>query len=48
MSTIDDTSIDQTFPVAGQDNNSQGFRDNFSTIKNNFTITKRYLKKLKI
>jgi hypothetical protein len=37
MSTIDDTSIDQTFPVAGQDNNSQGFRDNFSTIKNNFT-----------
>ena len=33
MSTIDDTSIDQTFPVAGQDNNSQGFRDNFSTIK---------------
>ena len=43
MSTIDDTSIDQTFPVAGQDNNSQGFRDNFSTIKNNFTITKTHI-----
>ena len=43
MSTIDDTSIDQTFPVAGQDNNSQGFRDNFSTFKNNFTITKTHI-----
>ena len=32
-STIDDTSIDATFPVAGQDNNSQGFRDNFNQIK---------------
>ena len=40
---IDDTSIDSTFPVAGQDNNSQGFRDNFSTIKNNFTITKTHI-----
>ena len=26
--------IDTTFPVAGQDNNSQGFRDNFSNIQN--------------
>ena len=26
-------SIDALFPVAGQDNNSQGFRDNFSYIK---------------
>lgn len=25
--------IDQTFPIAGQDNNTQGFRDNFSAIK---------------
>ena len=40
---IDDTSIDSTFPVAGQDNNSQGFRDNFSTIKSNFTITKTHI-----
>ena len=39
-STIDDTSIDATFPVAGQDNNSQGFRDNFNTIKTNFVAAK--------
>ena len=29
--------IDGTFPKAGQDNTSQGFRDNFSATKNNFT-----------
>jgi hypothetical protein len=29
--------IDSSFPVAGQDNSSQGFRDNFTAIKNNFT-----------
>ena len=40
MSTIDSTSIDATYPVAGQDNNSQGFRDNFSTIKTNFATAK--------
>jgi len=28
--------IDGTYPVAGQDNSSQGFRDNFTNIKNNF------------
>ena len=32
--------IDGTFPVAGQDNSSQGFRDNFTAIKNNFTAAK--------
>jgi len=32
--------IDGTYPKAGQDNSSQGFRDNFSAIKNNFTETK--------
>ena len=26
--------IDETYPVAGQDNNTQGFRDNFNYIKN--------------
>lgn len=30
--------IDGTFPVAGQDNSSQGFRDNFTNTKNNFEI----------
>jgi hypothetical protein len=29
--------IDASFPVAGQDNSSQGFRDNFAAIKINFT-----------
>ena len=29
--------IDATYPVAGQDNNSQGFRDNFNIIKNAFS-----------
>ena len=29
--------IDGTYPKAGQDNSSQGFRDNFTEIKNNFT-----------
>ena len=31
------TNIDATFPVAGQDNDSQGFRDNFSQIKTQLT-----------
>ena len=29
--------IDGTYPKAGQDNSSQGFRDNFNAIKTNFT-----------
>ena len=29
--------IDGTYPKAGQDNSSQGFRDNFGAIKTNFT-----------
>lgn len=33
MSTIDFNSIDELYPVPGQDNDSQGFRDNFSSIK---------------
>ena len=36
-SNINPNNIDTTYPVAGQDNDSQGFRDNFTTIKNNFT-----------
>jgi len=31
--------IDGTYPKAGQDNSSQGFRDNFTEIKTNFTTT---------
>ncbi len=35
-SNINPNNIDGTYPVAGQDNNSQGFRDNFTNIKTNF------------
>lgn len=36
-SAITVTSIDADYPVAGQDNDSQGFRDNFSQIKTQLT-----------
>jgi hypothetical protein len=36
-SQINPNNIDTAYPVAGQDNNTQGFRDNFTFIKNNFT-----------
>ena len=32
-STVTFTDIDEEYPIAGQDNDSQGFRDNFSEIK---------------
>ena len=35
-SQINPNNIDGTYPIAGQDNNSQGFRDNFTNIKLNF------------
>ena len=38
--------IDGTYPKAGQDNSSQGFRDNFSAIKNNFTEAKTEIESL--
>ena len=38
MSNINPNNIDGTYPIAGQDNDSQGFRDNFTNIKNNFTF----------
>lgn len=34
-SQINPNNIDGTYPVAGQDNDSQGFRDNFTNIKTN-------------
>lgn len=37
MSNINPNNIDGTFPIAGQDNSSQGFRDNFTNIRNNFS-----------
>jgi hypothetical protein len=36
-SQINPSNIDALYPVPGQDNNSQGFRDNFSSTKTNFT-----------
>ena len=36
-SQINPNNIDGAYPVAGQDNNSQGFRDNFTNTVNNFT-----------
>lgn len=36
-SQINPNTIDSAYPVAGQDNSTQGFRDNFSFIKQNFT-----------
>jgi hypothetical protein len=39
-SQIDNVGIDSTFPEAGKDNDSQGFRDNFASIKNNFAYAK--------
>jgi hypothetical protein len=35
-SQINPNNIDGAYPVAGQDNDSQGFRDNFTNIKTNF------------
>jgi hypothetical protein len=37
VSNINYASIDSTYPIAGQDNDSQGFRDNFGYIKNGLT-----------
>ena len=39
-SNINSTDIDPEFPIAGQDNDSQGFRDNFNTIKNSLATAK--------
>jgi len=38
--------IDATYPKAGQDNSSQGFRDNFTETKNNFTEAKSEIEDL--
>jgi hypothetical protein len=35
MSSINPNNVDGTYPIAGQDNDSQGFRDNFTNIKRN-------------
>ena len=39
-SLINFAAINENFPVAGQDNDTQVFRDNFSTIRDNFEAAK--------
>lgn len=46
MSNITTDSINGNYPIAGQDNSSQGFRDNFTSIKNNLNITKTEITEL--
>lgn len=46
MSNINPNNINGSFPVAGQDNDSQGFRDNFTNILNNFSFAKAELEDL--
>ena len=45
-SNINDTGVNADFPVAGQDNDSQGFRDNFSIVKSNFVAAKAEIESL--
>lgn len=45
-SSIISSTIDETYPVAGQDNDSQGFRDNFTIIKDNFAFAKSEIEAL--
>ncbi len=46
MSAINTGSIDVTYPVPGVNNSSQGFRDNFTAIKNNLDIASSELSDL--
>jgi len=45
-SNINPYNVDGTFPIAGQDNPSQGFRDNFTNIKNNFIFAENEISDL--
>lgn len=47
-SNIVSESIDAAFPVAGQDNDSQGFRDNFSIVKNSLAAAKQEVEDLQL
>jgi hypothetical protein len=40
-SLVNPFNINGNYPIAGQDNDSQGFRDNFTNIKNNFIFIKQ-------
>lgn len=45
-SNINFASIDADYPIAGQDNDSQGFRDNFSSIKTSLQYAKDEIEEL--
>ena len=45
-SNINPNNINGSYPVAGQDNDSQGFRDNFTNIKTNFTYAANEISEL--
>ena len=45
-SNINPNVIDATYPIAGQDNNTQGFRDNFAGIKQNFEYAEQEINAL--
>ena len=45
-SNVNPNNIDGTYPVAGQDNDSQGFRTNFTNIKNNLVYAKSEIEDL--
>lgn len=45
-SLINFAAINQNFPVAGQDNDTQVFRDNFEAIKTNFSAAKTEIEDL--
>jgi hypothetical protein len=47
-SAINPNNIDTAYPVAGQDNNTQGFRNNFTNIKNNFEEARDEITQLQI
>jgi hypothetical protein len=46
MSSINPNNINGTYPIAGQDNDSQGFRDNFTNVKNNLAFAKNEIEDL--
>ena len=45
-SNINATAIDEAYPVAGVDNDTQGFRDNFSYIKTALNVAKTEIEEL--
>jgi hypothetical protein len=47
-SSINYVSIDESYPIAGQDNDSQGFRDNFGYIKNSLQSAKSEIEDLQL